>query len=87
MNRQNFIQDFQQKILELMRASPAADLERNMKALVGQSLARFELVTREEFEIQRDLLRSLIERVETLEAQAPASGSTGRDSDAQRRDN
>ncbi|MGE0313692.1 MAG: accessory factor UbiK family protein [Lautropia sp.] len=73
MDRQRFIQDFQQKLLELMRASPAADLERNLKALVGQSLARLELVTRDEFEIQRDLLRSLIQRVEALESREPAS--------------
>ena len=77
MDRQNFVQDFQQRILELMRASPAADLERNLKALVGQSLSRFELVSRDEFEIQRDLLRSLVQRVEALES-APGSPSPRR---------
>ncbi len=77
MDKQNFIQDFQQKILELMRASPAADLERNLKALVGHSLARFELVSREEFEVQRDLLRSLVQRVEALEAHERPDATPG----------
>lgn len=71
MDRQSLLQDFQQRVLELLRASPAADLERNLKALVTQSFARFELVTREEFDIQRDLLRQLIDRVDALENRRP----------------
>lgn len=85
MDRQNFIQDFQQRILDLMRASPAADLERNLKALVGQSLSRFELVTREEFDIQRDLLRSLVQRVEALESGDANSADTANGQTSKRR--
>jgi len=68
MERQNFVHDFQQKLLEMFRASPAADLERNIKALMGQTFNKLELVTREDFEIQVELLRALRARVEALEA-------------------
>jgi BMFP domain-containing protein YqiC len=68
MEKQSFVHDFQQKLLEMFRASPAADLERNIKALMGQTFSKLELVTRDEFEVQVELLRSLRTRVEALEA-------------------
>lgn len=67
MEKQSFVHDFQQKLLEMFRASPAADLERNVKALMGQTFNKLELVTRDEFEIQVELLRALRARVEVLE--------------------
>ena len=39
MEKQSFVHDFQQKLLEMFRASPAADLERNIKALMGQTFS------------------------------------------------
>lgn len=69
MEKQNFVHDFQQKLLEMFRASPAADLERNIKALMGQTFNKLELVTRDEFEIQVELLRGLRDRVAVLEKQ------------------
>lgn len=84
MEKQVFFQDFQQKLIELFRASPAADIERNLKALLGQTFNKLELVSREEFDTQAALLQSLHARVEALEAQLAArstgtsdSGSTG----------
>lgn len=69
MEKQPFLQDFQQKIADLVRASPAADLERNLKAMMGQTFQRLELVTREEFDIQVEMLERLRTRVEALERQ------------------
>ena len=65
--RQSILNDLQSRLGELFRASPAADLERNMKALLAQTFQRFDLVTREEFEIQRELLSKLRSRVTELE--------------------
>ena len=79
MEKQNFVHDFQQKLLEMFRASPAADLERNIKALMGQTFNKLELVTRDEFEIQVELLRDLRTRVTILEkrlAGAPGAAAT-----------
>ncbi len=78
MDRQNFIQDFQQKLTELFRASPAADLERNLKALMGQTFSRLDLVTREEFDVQVELLRALRQRVQALEDRLGPSGTSPR---------
>ena len=85
VDRQPFLHDFQQRLLDLFRASPAADLERNLKALVNQSFNKLELVTREEFDIQIDLMRELSARVEALEVAALRAGGSdagGRDTRA-----
>ena len=77
MDRQPFLHDFQQRLLDLFRASPAADLERNLKALVNQSFNKLELVTRDEFDIQIELMRELAARVEALEVAALRAGGSG----------
>ena len=59
MEKQAFFQDFQQKVMDLIKARPAADIERNIKALMGQTFNKLELVSREEFDIQAALLLSL----------------------------
>jgi BMFP domain-containing protein YqiC len=68
MERQAVFQDVQQRIAELFRSSPAADLERNVKAMLAQSFQRMDLVTREEFEVQLETVARLRARVEALEA-------------------
>jgi ubiquinone biosynthesis accessory factor UbiK len=69
MEKQAFLHDFQQRIADLIRSSPAADLERNLKAMMGQTFQRLELVTREEFDIQVELVDRLRARVEAIERQ------------------
>jgi len=44
------------------------DLQRNFKVLLQAGLARMELVTREEFEVQRAVLDRARGKLETLEA-------------------
>ena len=66
--RQAAFQDLQQRIAELFRSSPAADLERNMKAMLAQAFQRMDLVTREEFDVQAALLERLRTRVAALES-------------------
>ena len=68
MENQAFLQDVQQRIAELFRSSPAADLERNVKAMLAQTFQRMDLVTREEFEVQLETITRLRRRVEALEA-------------------
>jgi BMFP domain-containing protein YqiC len=76
MENQAFLQDVQQRIAELFRSSPAADLERNVKAMLAQTFQRLDLVTREEFEIQLETVARLRQRVEALEARAAARTDT-----------
>ena len=77
-DKPSVLEDIQSKMSELFRASPAADLERNLKALVTQALSRLELVTREEFDIQRELLLKLRAQVAELERKL-SDRDTGRD--------
>ena len=73
MENKAFLQDVQQRIAELFRSSPAADLERNVKAMLAQTFQRMDLVTREEFEIQLETVARLRQRVEALEARVAAA--------------
>jgi BMFP domain-containing protein YqiC len=63
----SLLAELQSRLAELLRNSPAADVERNMKALLAQAFQRADLVTREEFDSQLERLARLQERVEQLE--------------------
>lgn len=67
MERQAFLSDLQSRIVDMLRATPAGDIERNLKALLGQTFQRLELVGREEFDIQREILTRTRERLVELE--------------------
>jgi len=64
--------DFQKNMSDLLAKTPAADIERTMKAFVTQAFARMDLITREEFDIQAELLARALKRVDTLEARVQA---------------
>lgn len=79
MDKQAFLHDFQQRIAELLKSSPAADIERNVKAMLAQGFQKMDLVTREEFDIQLALVERLRHRLDLLEARLdapPADQST-----------
>ena len=53
---------------ELFGASPARDVEKNARALFSSALARLDLVTREEFDVQAKVLARTREKLAGLEA-------------------
>ncbi|HJU21402.1 MAG TPA: accessory factor UbiK family protein [Casimicrobiaceae bacterium] len=55
------------RIGKAFEASPVKDVEKNVKAMLTSGLARLDLVTRQEFEIQAEVLRKTREKVEQLE--------------------
>ncbi len=57
-----------QKLGEVFRQSPARDLEQNLKAGLTGWLARLDLVTREEFDVQAEVLSRTREKLSQLEA-------------------
>jgi len=65
-----WFEEIQKNVSELIARSPAADIERNVKGFMGQAFNRMDLVTREEFDIQVDLLTRALARIDTLEKQA-----------------
>ncbi|MFT0851047.1 accessory factor UbiK family protein [Achromobacter sp. F4_2707] len=68
INRNEWVEDFQKNLSDLIARSPAADIERNMKALMAQTFSRLDLVTREEFDIQAQLLQKALQRITALES-------------------
>ena len=51
-----------------MQQSPAADLEKNLKALMSQRFSKLDLLTREEFDVQTEVLAKTRAKLEQLEA-------------------
>ncbi|MCK9284508.1 MAG: accessory factor UbiK family protein [Rhodocyclaceae bacterium] len=62
------LDEMSSRLSQLIAASPAADLEKNAKAMLGGVFSRLDLVTRDEFDIQRELLTRALEKVAALEA-------------------
>jgi BMFP domain-containing protein YqiC len=62
------LDELSKKISQALRESPAKDVERNVKALLQSSLQRLNLVPRDDFEIQTELLARAREKLEALEA-------------------
>ncbi len=56
------------KINEIIKSSPLADVEKNINALIRGIFTKMELVSREEFDVQAEVLRNTREKLATLEA-------------------
>lgn len=61
------LDDLAARIGQALQNSPAKDLERNVKSLLSSSLSRLDLVTREEFDVQAQVLQRTREKLELLE--------------------
>lgn len=72
MQTNPWLDAFQKNVSDLIARSPAAEVERNVKAFMTQAFSKLELVTREEFDIQSELLRQAIEKANGLERQIQA---------------
>jgi len=64
----SFLSELQTKISEVLQQSPAKDIEKNMKAMLNQGFSKLDLLTREEFDIQAEVLQRTRARLEALEA-------------------
>jgi ubiquinone biosynthesis accessory factor UbiK len=61
------LNDIQARVSELFKNSPARDVERNVRAMLSQGFSKLELVTREEFDAQTQVLVRTRTRLEELE--------------------
>lgn len=68
-NRTQWMEDLQKNISELIAKSPAADIERNVRSMMTQAFTRLDLVTREEFDVQADMLARARTKVDQLSEQ------------------
>jgi len=62
------IEELSLKIRELIKDSPATDMEKNFRALLQGAFTKLELVSREEFDVQADALRHTREKLDLLQA-------------------
>lgn len=67
MDRKLF-DEVDEKIKRVIAQSPAADLEKNLRALLTALFSRLDLVTREEFDVQREVLARTREKLVELES-------------------
>lgn len=68
MDMNTFFNDLQSKINQAIENSPAKDIEKNVKSMMTQGFAKLDLVTREEFDVQAQVLSKTRAKLEALEA-------------------
>ena len=56
------------RVSSLLKATPAGDIEKNLRAALAGVFAKLDLVTREEFDVQRAVLARTREKLVALEA-------------------
>ncbi len=68
MTDPRLIDEIGARLSEIFAKSPARDVERNVRALLASFLDRFDLVTREDFEVQKRVLERAYARIGELES-------------------
>ena len=67
-----FLDELNKKVSELIAASPAKDIEKNLRALLSSAFSRLDLVTREEFDVQQEVLGRTRDKLQQMEARVAA---------------
>ena len=76
MNEKIFA-DLSARLAAAAATNPAKDLERNFRAMLAATFARLDLVTREEFDVQRKVLEKTREKLDAIEAQIARMTAAG----------
>lgn len=67
MLQNKWLDDISGKISQLIAETPAADFEKNLKSLLQSTFAKLDLVTREEFDVQTQVLQNARAQLTALE--------------------
>ena len=62
------LEEFSARLGAIIAASPVADIEKNARALLSGLFTKLDLVSREEFDIQAQVLLRTREKLKALEA-------------------
>lgn len=65
---EKFLSELSARLAELAAANPAKDLERNFRGMLSSAVSRLELVSREEYDVQSQVLVRAREKLAALEA-------------------
>ena len=68
----NKLEEFGARLSALIANTPAADVEKNAKAMLSGFFSKLDLVSREEFDIQQQVLLRTREKLKALEARIEA---------------
>jgi len=68
----NFLNEMQERLSQLLAKSPAKDIEQNVRALMQQGFTKLDLATREQLDLQAELLARTRARLTELEARVAA---------------
>jgi ubiquinone biosynthesis accessory factor UbiK len=80
MMQSKFIEEITAKLSELAAQSPLKDFEKNSRAMLSSMFAKMDLVTREEFDVQSQVLLRTREKLAELEAKLAALEKSSGDS-------
>jgi ubiquinone biosynthesis accessory factor UbiK len=78
MLNQKVVDEVVTKVNELLAQSPVKDVEKNLRVMLGGIFTRLDLVTREEFEVQQEVLRSTRELLTGMETRVAALEAASR---------
>jgi len=67
MLNKNVIDEINAKVSEILQNSPAKDIEKNVRVMLSGAFSRLDLVTRDEFDIQQEVLQRTREKLTALE--------------------
>lgn len=68
MLNQKLIEEVSARLKGVFSQSPAADIEKNLRAVLQSGFAKLDLVSREEFDVQTEVLARTREKLAQLEA-------------------
>ncbi len=63
-----FLDELNKRVSELIAASPAKDVEKNLRALLSSAFSHLDLVNREEFDVQQQVLGRTREKLQQMES-------------------
>lgn len=67
MADKKLLDEINERVKSVLAQSPAADIEKNLRVMLAAWFSRLDLVTREEFDVQREVLRRAQDKVAQLE--------------------
>jgi ubiquinone biosynthesis accessory factor UbiK len=70
--------EINERLRAVLAQSPAADLEKNVRAMLASFFSRLDLVTREEYDVQREVLARTQQKLAELEAKVAELERQGR---------
>jgi len=65
---ETFVSELSARLAALAAANPAKDFEKNVRGLLSGAFARLDLVSREEYDVQSQVLARAREKLAALEA-------------------